>query len=574
MNLSQKNLHPYPARSTQIIFLEGSDIEMGRQHAEQLGDAIHLGMAPFYYGFFKRILNPAGVNPIEKLGFKVLQKGIDSFLAKNLIAQIPTNLRERVRGLSEASRIPEENFLTTLILPDLLPMLQAYWIKLNPRLGIPVAQPPRLGCSSFIAKGNQFLHGRNLDFPGVAYWDRYPVLQVTKPKKGLAYIGFTSAGVPLGGISGINESGITVSLHQHYSVQTHWKGNLPFSISEKILIEADSLKKALDILVDSKLASSWAFVISDGKTQDGFIFEAHPQKQGVRWLREEGNVLSHSNFFQTEGLKNTDYATTERMNWDNFWRRTSLDQNIRKKLDSLSPEYAVQCLSDHTDGFWNEEKIVNRTVSQVYNIQSYVVDPVQMKLFLGEGDCPIHLRGYREYDLTQLFSGKKTNSGTFLPPYQFKNESNRKAKEAYILSFVAAFDDRFPEALEGLKSSLQEVWTPEAALVASLVNLRLEGDLKTSLEFLTAAEETIEKKVKERGTACYPPEFFEVLLYQARIFDLMGKRGRAKNVYSRIEKDSSLRDPGILKLAQKAVPYSRRRVKRLIMPYSTYIPFD
>ncbi|NBX76441.1 MAG: hypothetical protein EBQ92_07790 [Proteobacteria bacterium] len=574
MKNSQNNLHPYPTRKTQVIFVEGSDVQMGQQHAEQLGDSVSLGMAPFYYGFFRRILNPQGINPIEKLGYQIFSKGIDAVFTRALVSQIPENLRERVRGVAEASGIPEENFLTTLILPDLLPMLQAHWIKLNPRLGIPVAQPPRFGCSSFIAKGNRFLHGRNLDFPGVAYWDRYPVLQVSKPKKGLKTIGFTSAGVPLAGISGINEAGITVSLHQHYSVQTDWKGSLPFVISEKILLEADTLEKATQILKQSRLASSWAFVVADGKTQDGFIFEANPKGYGIRWLRDEGGVLSHSNFFQSEALKNSDYATTERMNWDNFWRRNTLDQKIRKGLDNLTPEYGVQALSDHTDGFWNEEKIVNRTVSQVYNIQSYVVDPVAMKLYLAEGDCPVHLRGYREYDLAELFSGRFQPSQMVLPPYQFSDEAKRRAKEEYILSFVAAFDENFDEALAGLKKSMEHSFTPEAALVAALVNLRIDGDLDSSLNWLISAEQSIEQKMKSVQNQHYPPEYFEVLLYQGRIYDLKGAREKAQQIYLRITQHPSLRDAGILKLAKKAKPYTRKRVKRLIMPYSTYIPFD
>jgi len=574
MKESQNNLHPYPTRKTQVIFVEGSDVQMGKQHAEQLGDAVSLGMAPFYYGFFRRILNPQGISSFEQLGYQLLSKGIDAFLVKSLVSQIPSTLRDRVRGVSEASQIPEEKFFTTLILPDLLPMLQAHWIKLNPRLGMPAAPPPRFGCSSFIAKGNRFLHGRNLDFPGVAYWDRYPVLQVSKPKKGLKTIGFTSAGVPLAGISGINEAGITVSLHQHYCVQTDWKGSLPFVISERILSEADTLKKAIEILKNARLASSWAFVVADGKTQNGFIFEAHPKRSGIRWLSEEGGVLSHSNFFQSEALKNTDYATTERMNWDNFWRRHTLDRNIRKHLDTLSPELAVQYLSDHTDGFWNEEKIVNRTVSQVYNIQSYVVDPVAMKLFLAEGDCPIHLRGYREYDLAELFSGTFRQSDTVFPSYQFKDEAKRKAKEEYILSFVAAFDENFHEALSGLKKSLEKAFTPEAALVAALVNLRLDGDIESSLDWVISAEEAIDQKMKSLQFQNYPPEYFEILLYQARIRDLKGQRGKAQQIYSRITQHPSLRDAGIFKLAKNAKPYTKKKVKRLIMPYSTYIPFD
>ncbi|MFM8269153.1 MAG: hypothetical protein ACKN9V_03105, partial [Pseudomonadota bacterium] len=132
----------------------------------------------------------------------------------------------------------------------------------------------------------------------------------------------------------------------------------------------------------------------------------------------------------------------------------------------------------------------------------------------------------------------------------------------------------FSEALSGLKRSIAQVFTPEAALVAALVNLRLEGDLDSSLDNILSAEAVIEGKIKERGLNIYPPEYFEILLYQARIYDLKGLSGRAQSIYSKIAQHSSLKDPGIFKLATKAKPYSKRRLKRLIMPYSTYIPFD
>lgn len=570
----QNNIHPYPSEQTQVIFTKGSERQIGIQHAEQLGGLIQKGMAPFYHRFFRRVLQPEGLGFFETMGFQALSKIIDPLLVKRLAAQIPRSLQERIEGLAEASGIETETFLTTLILPDLLPMLQAHLIKIRPSRGIDVVAPPKFGCSSFVAKGAKFLHGRNLDFPGVAYWDRYQVLQVTEPEKGLRFIGFTTAGVPIAGISGINEAQISVSLHQHYCLHTDWKGRLPFVISEEVLSQADSLPKALEILKRSKVASSWAFVVTDGKTQDGFIYEAHPKGAGVRWLESEKNVLTHSNYFQTEACLNQDYATTERMNWDNFWRKKTLEKNVSGNLGSLSAELAVSFMSDHEDGFWEEEKIVNRTVSQVYNIQSFVLDPVDMKLYLAEGNCPIHLRNYSEYDLGDLFKGKTTNGEKKYPGYQFKSEQKQRAKEEYILSFVSAFDNQFERALEGLRKSLNHTFTPEAALVAALVNLRLDGEVGKSLDFVREGQVEIEKKMKQKDKTDFPPEYFELLLYQARIQDLLGRRNEAQAIYHRIQSHPSLRDKNIRSIAKRAAPYHKGRVKRLIMPYSTYIPFD
>jgi hypothetical protein len=262
------------------------------------------------------------------------------------------------------------------------------------------------------------------------------------------------------------------------------------------------------------------------------------------------------------------------MNWDNFWRKKTLEKNVRNSLSCLTPELAVSFMSDHTDGFWEEEKIVNRTVSQVYNIQSFVLDPVEMKLYLAEGNCPVHLRKYSEYSLGDLFNGKTSAVENKYSGYQFKTSNNQMAKQEYILSFVSAFDNDFEKALAGLQKSLKWSFTPEAALVAALVNLRLDGDVSRSLDLVREGEIEIEKKMKQKGKDHFPPEYFELLLYEARIQDLLGLSTEAQATYKRIQSHPSLRDKNIRAIAKKAIPYQKNRVKRLIMPYSTYIPFD
>jgi hypothetical protein len=199
---------------------------------------------------------------------------------------------------------------------------------------------------------------------------------------------------------------------------------------------------------------------------------------------------------------------------------------------------------------------------------------MNMKLYLAEGDCPIQLRGYREYDLNKLFDFSKSEKGPTLPGFQFKNPQKHKAKESYILSFVAAFDGNYQLAFERLKESLKEDFVPEAALVAGLVNLRCGGELNQTFSFLENAQSTIETKMKQLGKEGPPPEYFEVLLYQARTLDLKGERAEALKLYKKISEHPGLKDQNIARLAKKANRYHFGKLKRLIMPYSTYIPFE
>jgi penicillin V acylase-like amidase (Ntn superfamily) len=164
------------------------------------------------------------------------------------------------------SALSLNDMLIALTLPDLYPVLQTIMVKLNPQSFLPV-QLPKMGCSSFIYQGDKFLYGRNLDFPGVGYWDKYPVIQLTERKNCLRHIDFTTAGVPFGGITGINEAQISVSLHQHYGKNYDLTGVAPFVIGEEILDKAKTLNEAKDLIRARKIASCWAFLITDGKSK-------------------------------------------------------------------------------------------------------------------------------------------------------------------------------------------------------------------------------------------------------------------------------------------------------------------
>ena len=396
-------MHPYPARKTQVIHTRGDDRAIGRQHAEAVGEFATKGMVKFYYDFWRHLFEAQPEGWLERSAFSAIKYLVDPVLMRRLFSRVPEFAKERVLGVGEVSGMPVEQMVTALVLPDLLPMLQAYLTRLRPASFVDVSAPPRFGCSSFVANGKRFLHGRNLDFPGVSYWDRFQVIQSTARTGALRFIGFTTAGVPLCGITGVNEAQISVSLHQHYCKLTSLAGTLPFITAEEILSKARSIEDAVEILERSRVATSWAFIITDGKRRRSIIAECHPRARGIRKIEQEGGVLAHSNFFQTDSCRPAEYATTARMNWDNYWRKTRLEELVRGAGRDLTPGQAATFLSDHFDRYWDEEKIINRTVSQVYNIQSLVLDPENMTAWLAEGDCPVHLRGYREVRSRQDF---------------------------------------------------------------------------------------------------------------------------------------------------------------------------
>jgi hypothetical protein len=565
--------HLWPAHPTSVIHTKGTDFEIGHKHAELLGGKVQDGMVGFYRDFWHRLLNNRPKSFPQNVVAIVLQKLVDPGLVNQLIKQVPPYFMERISGVAEGAGLSFRDFLTPLVLPDLLPVLQAYAGRLGAVNFIDVSPPPLFGCSSFVHNGINFLQGRNLDFPGVGYWDRYPVIQMMEPKNTLRYIGFGTAGVPLAGITGVNEAQISVALHQHYCFETNLKGYLPFVIGEEILRNARSLNEALEILSRFKVASSWAFVVADGKTRRAFIYETHPKAAGIRWLDEKNKTLTHSNFYQTVETAAKEYATTERMIWDNYSRSNRLRNIIELADDNFDVAKAVKAISDHWDPYWGTERIMNRTVSQIFNVQSLVWDLENMKVYFAEGNAPVHLGRFFEYDMGAIFSGHGGRTGKSFEGYVFSKPNLLEAKKSFIHSFIHSFEGKMVEARSELVQTLGFEDFPEARLISGLIAMK-EGDFQMASDMLSAAKKHIERDKAIWGKSYFPPEYFEVWLYWARSLDLLGKRGEALKQYSEIEAHPDLRDTVVKRIASAKKCYRKEELDRIMMPYSSYLPFS
>ena len=564
--------HLWPAQTTKVIHTSGTDFEIGRQHAEHMGSKVHQGMVGFYGEFWERLIKNKPKSFPQNVVSTLLLKLVDPGLVNQLVKQVPDHARDRILGVAAGANLPFQKLLTPLVLPDLLPLLQAYAGKIKAVNFVDVTPPPLFGCSSFVHSGKKFLQARNLDFPGVGYWDRHPVIQMMAPKNTLRYIGFVTAGVPIAGITGVNEAQISVALHQHYCFETNLKGHLPFVIGEDILRRARTLNDALDILKSVKVASSWAFVVADGKTRKAFIYETHPKAAGIRWLDDKNSTLTHSNFYQTHEPATKEYATTERMVWDNYSRSKRLAQIIESAGDDFDVPQACKAISDHWDPYWETERIMNRTVSQIYNVQSVVWDLENMKAYFAEGDAPVHLGNYYEYDMGEIFAGKTGRTGTFFEGFTFQNSQRRKAKHHFIHSFIHSFEGKMKEAQIELAETLKCEDFPEVRLISGLLALK-DDKYGEASDFFLSAKSLIETEKVKSHRKCFPPEYFEIWLYWARSLDLLGKREEAVKEYSALSEHSDLRDQTVKKIALAKKTYRIENLDRIIMPYSSYLPF-
>jgi tetratricopeptide (TPR) repeat protein len=195
-----------------------------------------------------------------------------------------------------------------------------------------------------------------------------------------------------------------------------------------------------------------------------------------------------------------------------------------------------------------------------------------MKAWMAEGESPIHLGQYVEFDLGEMFAGRKGRTGRSLPSYSFRNGSIRMAKKLFTESFCYAFDGNYIAAEEPLKKAISNHYSPELALILAVLQMK-RHEFSQAIEGLKEAITFIENKLRKNQIDKKPPEYFELLIYLARALELNGKSSEAKASYYRVIEDGSCTDENILRIARQARPYRQKDLKKILMPYASYIPF-
>ncbi len=165
------------------------------------------------------------------------------------------------------------------------------------------------GCTGFAVPGalsrdGRLLHARNLD-ADLFHWNKAPVLSLLDETGDNAnwhkYVAFGTAGLIYpGGISGMNDAGLSVSLHQLSTTQLEsgflfGHGDIcPFT-QQRVLREAGSIDEAVDLVKDAKHFAAWTILVSEAKT--GQVCRIELNGDRVRVMKHDGEAVPQTNHF-------------------------------------------------------------------------------------------------------------------------------------------------------------------------------------------------------------------------------------------------------------------------------------
>ncbi len=229
---------------------------------------------------------PKGVNPLVSLGVKQLIKKVLDHRA-----QLSCDMKHYAQGLE----VTTEQAASVFLIPELLSCIDKF---------MPNLYAPLLGCSSLIYRQDDNLHHlRILDFPLVNIFDKFSEEVLFKFKSQKVFF-HSCSGLAYPAISAMNESGITVTLHQKYSRFFDLKGVPVFEIIKLIMEHSTCIKDITDILDEHPSISSWGLIISTGSS--AYEIDLHGSKyylneyplENDNWKYICNKSISNHNDFQ------------------------------------------------------------------------------------------------------------------------------------------------------------------------------------------------------------------------------------------------------------------------------------
>lgn len=263
------------------------------------------------------------------------------------------------------------------------------------------------GCTGFVAGADytahsEQIHGRNFDTGFLGVFEKYPVILRHTPDTGVPYMGMSSIGLHYsGGISGMNEAGLSISTHElrtsNYRTLYPLKLDLkPFNgklfkrqtaliapyLANKILKVARTLDEAIVLVKKTGNFGAWSFLVSDAKTGESASIEISGDIVRVA-KRVKGHMGQTNHFLHPDTVvDNFEYSINKSL--ESRARLSLVQDQLQADKGVIDVEWGVNLLSGHID--YNQGlRSFGRTVSKVYTSMTHVMNTTKKEFWFSVG---------------------------------------------------------------------------------------------------------------------------------------------------------------------------------------------
>lgn len=513
-----------------VLSLKGSFYEMARQHGHLLRDEIPHGPLPYYRTFIEKLFGGSRFGGAGVVAFNFLQRQI----GRRVREKMPSFMAETVRGMAEGAGIPLSEMMEGATMPDSMVWLAARMMQMR---GPGPAMSHRvglgLGCTSAVAWGDatkdgRLLHARNFDYHGVAAWPRTQSVLFYEPDAGQRYVSVGAAGVALGGVTAMNEAGLSLTVHQHMFTDRARLGGTPIgAMGDVVMRKAETLDDAVRILKEEKPISCWTYVITDGRRREVLCHEENPDRNVHFRYRagasKEDSTFGYANIYLDRELGETEldlYASYWRHNRARYERATTL---LRERAGTLDPESMGNILADVGDGHCR----IRGSIAMVLTVGSVVFRPEDGVVWVGNGEAPTSHNTFIPFSLRTRDHAPE--EGMFTAKHDL-SASARAAFECFRQAYIAYVDEGdVARARAHIERACdlepkQSIYHALAGLLALCADKR-GCDPSLALTHLNRAI-TLGHEDEERVATFH--------LWRARAFDVLARRDDALRDYRRV----------------------------------------
>ncbi len=531
-----------------VLRLRGNDYEMGFQHGEMLRDAIPNGPLPYFARYVEKLLSAGLIGRLGGPASHLLGSALSMTVGRRIARRFPARIREAMDGLADGARMSRKELRRAVTMPETYLWVGSVYKKvfrapMGQRHGVPV-----LGCTSAIAWGDatthgRLLHGRNFDYQGVGVWDREQAVVFHEPSDGQAYVSIAAAGVLLGGITAMNESGLSLVVHQHIACTDFDLDGVPVGVvGDEVMRYAKSIDDARRILDGHRPNGAWTYVITSAHEKRAIAYEVTCDRRAViepDTLAKDKSVFGYSNVYLHKDLHQTEvdfYPSYWRNNMARFRQANARLHDAYGKIDA---DVIASILGDVGD------ECRFSAISALSTVASVVFDAERGLVYVATGRPPVSNRPYLAFDLP------KRRARTDLPRVvggTHISDGARDAFDAYRDAFEAHFNSADIPTAHGHVKRARELQPKQAvyAFVSGLLELA-GSDPHAALASFDAAIALDHHEAERRAT-------FQ--LWRGRALDLIGRRSEAIDSY----RSARSGDPNVKRAAEKneRKPYKAR----------------
>jgi hypothetical protein len=540
-----------------VVNLKGSYYEMGHQHGSLLAKEILEGPLPYYQTYIRKILKTGGLGAAAPLVATLLRRLVGGQVAKAL----PDFATEALRGLADGSGIPYKDIISGCVMPDSLVWAASRNIQIK---GVDPAVRHRLalgiGCSSALAWGDattdgKLLHGRNFDYHGVETWTKTAGVMFHDPDEGQPYVAVGAAGILMGGVTAMNQAGLTLTVHQHMFTGATSLGGTPIGIvGDLIMRKAETLDDAERILAAHTPIGCWTYIIADGKTREVLCHEESPKRQvNLRFGAGKETHFSYANIYLDPEL-----GKTERNLYGSYWRANlGRQQRLTTRLESAEGSLDANGIASILADTGGTSCRLHKSIAMLMTVGSVVFRPEDRVLWVATGEAPVSHNLYEPFSLDSRDHAPELGCLDGGVP---DDKASARAFEAYRRAYLAYFDDdNVAKARTLMSTSCSE--KPEEPLyhhLSGLLALRA-GDTEAAAKGLARTIE-LGHPDEERMAASF--------LWRGRTSDLRGLRDEATSDYRTVL--GLVADPAVTKAARLGLRqrYSKSQARGISVDFA------